>query len=199
MLKRWHYVSGLTLSIFIGFHLINQLISLAGPQSYMSLMEKFRNIYRFPPAEALLLAAALTQVVTGIRLLLIRRQKSMTEKLQYYSGLYLSFFLLVHVSAVLIGRLNHLATNFYYAATGLNYFPATLFFLPYYLLAVWSVAIHIASIHYLKTGSRNTSIVIGVSGLLAAVLIVMGFTHSFQWRDAPVEYQRFILQFFLWH
>jgi succinate dehydrogenase/fumarate reductase cytochrome b subunit len=194
--KRWHYYSGLTLSVFIAFHLFNQLVSLAGPGAHIAVMKAFRNIYRHPVIETLLLTAVLSQVITGTRLLLGRKCSSRAEKVQLYSGLYLSFFLFVHVSAVLCGRYLGLDTNFYYAGAGLNYYPATFFFIPYYFLAVAAIAFHIAAIHFLKTGSLRGAYLIGAIGVLAAIAIIAGFTDTFNWRTVPAAYQEFIHRFF---
>ena len=194
-IKRWHYVSGIVLSVFIGFHLVNQLFSLAGPEAHIHLMNVFRVVYRFPPVEALLLAAAVSQQVSGIRLLFNPGKKSTVEKLQRYSGMYLSFFLLAHVSAVLLCRYFHFDSNFWFAAAGLNYRPFTLYFFPYYFLAVTGIAVHIATIHYQKTGSRRGSAVIAVFGIVTAFLILVGFTNGFRFRDVPVPYQELVLHF----
>ncbi|WP_254089556.1 hypothetical protein [Dawidia soli] len=76
----------------------------------------------------MLLAVAL-QLITGVRLLVRREAKIAAEKIQAYSGLYLAFFLVVHMGGVMTGRfIEHLDTNFYYAGVGMNYYPAT--FLP---------------------------------------------------------------------
>ncbi|MBT1711646.1 hypothetical protein KK062_25610 [Fulvivirgaceae bacterium PWU5] len=195
--KTIHYFSGVTLAIFIGFHLLNHLLSLGGPALHIVWMERFRLVYRHPVIETMLLAAVVFQFITGIRLLTRHEAKIPAEKIQVYSGLYLSFFLVVHMGGVMTGRLvEHLDTNFYYAGVGMNYYPATFFFLPYYFLSVASISLHIASLHYLKTRSTGISYAIAGVGILAAVLITIGFTHGFQWRDMPAEYPAFIYKYF---
>jgi hypothetical protein len=197
VIKQLHYFSGITLSLFIGVHLLNQLSALAGPEAHMALMEKLRNVYRHPVIEGILLSAVLIQIVSGIRLLFNRKKKVTAEKIQVYSGIYLSFFLLIHVSAVMAGRLlAHLDTNFYFAAAGLNIYPATWLFIPYYFLAVCAISLHIAALHYLKTTSTRSAFLIGAAGVLAALLIIAGYTNCFQWREMPLEYRLFIRQYF---
>jgi hypothetical protein len=193
---QWHYFSGITLAVFIGFHLVNQLFSLGGAGAHIELMNRFRRVYRFPPVEALLLAAVLSQLMTGMRLLFYRPRKTIAEKVQIYSGLYLSFFLLAHVSAVLFCRYQHLDSNFWLAAAGLNYRPATLFFLPYYFLAVTAVFSHVAAVHYRKTGARRVSWVIAGVGIAAAVLILAGFTNGLRWQEVPRDYLQLLLPYF---
>ena len=78
---------------------------------------------------------------------------------------------------------------------GLNYRPFTLYFFPYYFLAVTGIAVHIATIHYQKTGSRRGSAVIAVFGIVTAFLILVGFTNGFRFRDVPVPYQELVLHF----
>lgn len=191
-----HYWSGLTLSVFIGIHLFNQLASLIGPAAHIAVMHTLRAVYRHPVMEAVLLAAVVFQIITGLLMVFKRKRSTVAEKIQVWSGLYLSFFLLVHVGAVLYGRSLGLDTNFYFAAAGLNIYPVTFFFIPYYLLAVSAVALHIAAVHYHKTGSLRWSRAIALAGLLAAILIVTGFTNGFRWRPAPPANEQFIRQSF---
>ncbi|RBL91400.1 hypothetical protein [Chitinophaga flava] len=195
-LKTWHYYSGITLSVFIAFHLFNQLMSLHSENAHLAVMKAFRTVYRHPVVETILLIAVASQVVTGIRLLFSSKRKSAAEKIQVYSGMYLSFFLLFHVGAVLYGRFTGLDTNFYFAAAGLNMYPSTFFFIPYYLLAVTAISLHVAAIHYIKTGSGGWSRGIAVIGFIVALLIITGFTDRFQWRKMPAANEQFIRQTF---
>jgi len=194
--KMGHYWSGITLSVFIGFHLFNQLTAMAGENVHLTVMRAFRTVYRHPVVETILLAAVAFQITTGLLLIFTRKRSTLAEKIQVYSGLYLSFFLLFHVGAVLYGRSLGLDTNFYFAAAGLNIYPATFFFIPYYLLAVSAISLHVAAIHYIKTGSRRWSGAIAFTGLLAAVLIITGFTNGFRWRHMPPANEQFIRQSF---
>ncbi|HYG40791.1 MAG TPA: hypothetical protein VD908_19335 [Cytophagales bacterium] len=196
-IKKLHYFSGITLAVFITFHLINHLASLMGSATHIEWMELFRKVYRHPIIETLLTAAVVFQIATGVKLLSKKKERIKAEKIQIYSGLYLSFFLLAHVSAVFAGRyLEHLDTNFYFAGVGLNYYPSVFFFIPYYFLAVSAIFLHIASLHYLKTKSVWTSYVIATIGIITSVLIIIGFTNEFQWLEVPVEYQHFIEKYF---
>lgn len=194
--KKLHYFSGLTLSVFIAFHLFNQLYSLAGPAAHIEMMETFRKLYRHPVLETLLMVAVSFQLITGISMLFNKRKKNRIEKLQIYSGLYLSYFLLAHVAAVLYGRYLQLDTNFNFAAAGLNDDPAMLYFIPYYFFAVLAIFLHVAAIHYLKTGSALGAWVIGSIGVLVATGIIIGYTDSFHFRKVPAEYLQFVRAFF---
>ncbi len=197
VVKTLHYFSGITLSLFIGIHLLNHLFALAGPEAHIALMEKFRKVYRHPVVETILVLVVAVQVVSGIRLLFNRKAKTWAEKIQIYSGLYLSVFLVGHVGAVIASRaIEDLDTNFYYTAAGFNLHPATLFFIPYYFLDVCAISLHIASIHYLKTKSKPGAYLIGGSGIVVAVLILAGYTNFFQWRETPPKERAFIEKYF---
>lgn len=182
-LKSVHRISGIILSLFIGIHLLNHLTALAGPEVHIECTRMLRKVYRFWIVEALLMMAVITQICTGVWNILMRRgsRLNMWEKAQHISGLYLAFFLLLHVSAVMLGRgIQHLDTNFYFAAAGLNSFPYLLFFIPYYMCSVNAVFIHIGSVHFLKSRNKRwaqrVSILIIVVGLFCSILILTGFT-----------------------
>ncbi|SMC60300.1 hypothetical protein [Pedobacter nyackensis] len=192
MVNRIHYFSGLILSVFIAFHLSNQLFSLFGVAAHIEMMTLLRTVYRHIIVETVLLLTVAFQVVTGIKLLFNKRKKSMVEKVQLYSGLYLSLFLIIHVAAVMYGRQLQLDTNFYFAAAGMNMYPINLVFIPYYFFAVVAIALHLSSLHYLKTKSKKVSYGIAVIGIIVAILIIIGYTNALKWREVPAEYQNFI-------
>lgn len=188
-LKTLHYFSGLTLSIFIGLHLFNHFCSLAGIASHIAVMETLRKFYRNPFIETIIIAAVVVQMISGLTLARKKRKFTLNgfAKLQVWTGLYLAFFLLIHVSAVMAGRhLLHVDTNFYFAAAGLNSFPLALFFVPYYGLSVVSVFGHIAAIH--SKNMRHSVLgltphlqakLILLSGVIAAITILFAFTGRF--------------------
>lgn len=194
--KKIHHFSGIILSLYIFFHLVNHLFALAGPGEHIRIMEIFRKAYRNPIIESLLLAVVAFQVTTGFRLVFQRRAKITAEKIQVYTGLYLSFFLIAHVAAVLIGRyVEHFDTNFYYAAWGMNLAPATLIFIPYYFLSVVAISLHVSALHYLKTKSKFAYVIAG-TGITTAILILMGFTNWFNWLTMPLQYHEYMKTLF---
>ena len=140
-MKRIHYFSGIIISIFIGFHLFNHFYSIFGINAHIQLMKDFRLVYRNVIVETILLTAVAFQIFSGIKLVFKKRKTTLDffEKLQIWTGLYLAFFLIFHVAVVLIGRYYlKLDTNFYFGVAGLNTFPYSLFFVPYYGLAIVS-------------------------------------------------------------
>lgn len=140
----------------------------------------------------------LVQIGSGLRLFWQTRQTAVTfyEKLHRWTGLYLAVFLLIHLSAVLGGRLVlHLDTNFYFGVAGLNTFPFSLFFVPYYGLAILSFFGHVASVHQKKmtriiarlspVDQANCILLIGC---VLTVVIFSGLTNGFRGMAIPTEY-----------
>lgn len=198
-IRKMHFASGAVLTVFIGAHLMNHVASIAGVEQHIKLMDTLRNIYRMQIIEFLLLIAVMVQIYSGAKLFVLKRNARNRgfEKLHLYSGLYLAFFLVIHVSAVLVGRyFLHLDTNFYFGAAGLNTFPISLFFVPYYVLAVVSFFGHIASIHHKKCmrvvfglTPAHQSVIILAFGIIVSMVIVYGFTDGFRNRPIPDAYQ----------
>ncbi|MFN5169997.1 MAG: hypothetical protein ACK5DD_10240 [Cyclobacteriaceae bacterium] len=198
-IRKIHFVSGITLTIFIGLHLANHLASIAGVNRHIDWMNALRHFYRAPFIEFLLLAAVLVQISSGIRLFLLKRKTNKVgfELLHIYTGLYLAAFLVIHVSAIFAGRfILHLDTNFYFGAAGLNSFPVNLFFIPYYGFAILSFFGHIAAIHHCKMKNamwgvsvNRQSKAILILGALVMLLILYGMTNGFMGAIIPEEYR----------
>lgn len=197
-LKRLHYLSGLTITVFVGLHLFNHFCSIFGAGTHIEVMDALRPVYRNVVVETVLLMAVVIQVISGLKLFAVGRKTAVSafDKLQIRTGLYLAFFLIFHVSAVLTGRYYlHLDTNFYFGVAGLNAFPAALFFVPYYALAIVSFFGHVAAIHHKKMkynivgltpGQQAKGIVI--SGIILTLLIFYGLTDHFQGVEIPAAY-----------
>jgi hypothetical protein len=145
--------------------------------------------------EPILLLAVLVQIISGLRLFWTSRKTAQTffERLQRWTGAYLAFFLLIHLSAVLGGRLVlGVDTNLYFGAAGLNIFPLLLFFVPYYSLAMLAFFGHIAAIHARKMtqtllgiSPQQQAISILVFGAFISLLILAGLTGYFQGLEIP--------------
>jgi succinate dehydrogenase/fumarate reductase cytochrome b subunit len=200
-LKAYHYWTGLLLAVFILVHLANHLVALWSVPAHLTTMDALRRVYRHPVVETGLLLAVAGQIFTGLRLYWASRQqlpRPLAERIQLFSGLYLAFFLLVHTGAVLSGRaLLGLDTNLYFAAAGVNTFPFSLFFVPYYFLAVTAIFLHVASLHYQKGSrlwgaarARRQALGIGAAGLVVALLILFAMTNRLQGLPIPPTYQR---------
>jgi len=197
--KKLHYFSGITLTIFIGFHLFNHFMGLWGPATHIAWMEWGRVVYRNILVESILLLAVVIQIVSGLKLWSKRRKLkgSFYQRVQLWSGFYLAMFLVIHVSAVIGGRLVlDLDTNYYFGVAGLNTFPFNLFFVPYYSLAIVAFFGHIASIHAQKmqhsifgVSPIQQSHVFLLIGLLTTVLLLFSLTNGFTGIDLPPVYK----------
>ncbi len=197
-MKRIHYISGLTITVFVGLHLFNHVLSIFGAEKHIEMMNILRLFYRNIFVETILLGAVLMQIISGITLFKTSRKTatSMFEKLHIWTGIYLAFFLVFHVSAVLVGRyFLNLNTNFYFGVAGLNTFPFNLFFIPYYAFAIFSFFGHIACIHYKKMKltiydftPKSQSIAILIFGICLTIIIFYGLTNHFKGVEIPKEY-----------
>lgn len=196
-LKSLHRLTGITIAAFLLLHISNHLFALAGPSTHIAVMKLLRHLYRFPPIEILLLACVAFQVISGIILVFKKgffRQPAYVVA-QVLSGLYLSFFMIVHVYAVMTGRYQYkVDTDFYFAAGVANSYPDKLFFIPYYTLSLVAVFTHIAAAHYIKRMERlavtspaeNPTIlnrkykretaIIGISGAIITLLIMLALS-----------------------
>ena len=197
--KKIHFISGLTITVFVGLHLLNHTLSIFGPDIHIEVMNTLRLFYRNIFIETVLLIAVLVQIISGLNLFKTNRKIVTTqfEKLHIWTGFYLAIFFIIHLSAVLGGRLFlHLDTNFYFGVAGLNSFPFNLFFIPYYGLAILSFFGHIASIHSKKMkqiifglSPNKQSIIILIFGLLLTIVIFYGLTNHFNGVTIPKEYE----------
>lgn len=197
-LRVLHRASALVLVVFALLHIANHLASLGSVSLHLLVMGALRRVYRQPAVEAVLLACVAVQTTSGVWLV-VRGWSVRVGRvawLQAISGLYLAFFLLVHVGAVLLGRaVFDLDTNFYFAAAGFHVQPFQWYFAPYYSLAVVALFAHLGSALYWQLeGSKHwgarvaLSAVLGV-GALVAVLICLSLAGAFETFDVPAEYK----------
>lgn len=196
-IKTVHLFSGIIISIFVALHLINHALIFSGPETHLDFMSAIRIVYRNIFAETILILAVMVQVFSGIRLFVRRRKFKLSgfDRLQLYSGLYLAFFLLAHLTAVLGARSYfNLDTNLYFGAAGLNLWPFQLFFVPYYFFAVSAFFVHLACAYRLSMmrvlDSRQKAefhgkLIIGF-GIILSVAIIIGM----QGVEIPVELRK---------
>lgn len=197
-INRIHFLSGLIITIFIGLHLFNHFISVFGVEAHVELMDKLRIVYRNVISEMLLLVSVVVQIISGLKLFFSKRKvvNGFYEKMQIWTGLYLAFFLIVHVGAVLTGRyVLKLDTNFYFGVAGLNTFPINLFFVPYYGFGIIAFFGHISAIHYKKMKKEifrftvhQQSKFILIIGIVTTGLILYGLTNGLKGVEIPEEY-----------
>ncbi len=197
-MKKIHYISGIIITVFVGIHLFNHLFSIFGADKHIEMMNSLRPIYRNIFVETILLSAVLVQILSGLKLFMANRKTAISkfDKLHIWTGLYLAIFFIIHLGAVLGGRLIlQLDTNFYFGVAGLNSFPLNLFFIPYYGLAILSFFGHIASIHrkkmkqtFLGFTPYSQSIAILFIGFFLTIFIFYGLTNHLKGVIIPKEY-----------
>jgi succinate dehydrogenase/fumarate reductase cytochrome b subunit len=198
MLRKIHRAGAGVLGVFLTLHLFNHLLAIGGPEAHIHFMEAFRAVYRNRVVEVILLLCVASQVASGLTFVR-RRWRDRHEGLdllQLGSGLYLAFFLLVHVGAALAGRMKFgLDTNFYYAAAGIHVLPYRYFFMPYYFLAVLAVLVHLSrALRWLArdrlspASMRVATTALSIAGLAAATLIVAAFSGGFYGITVPAKY-----------
>lgn len=202
-IKTSHYISAIIVTIFVAAHLFNHLCSLLGAEQHIAIMQQLRLVYRHKLFEGMLLGAVLWQIGSGISLFIAQmrasraRTLSPVQRIQMWTGAYMAFFLLAHLSAVFVGRyVAQLDTNFYFGVAGLNTFPLNLFFIPYYSLAILAFFGHLAAIHAQKmqhfVGSlsphQQAKIIFGL-GVCLNISLLYGLTNGFKGVSIPTAYQ----------
>lgn len=189
--RKLHRVGAVVLTLFVLAHLANHLAALAGIAAHLRFMEAARIVYRQPVVETLLLFGVVVQAGSGLRLLVAgwTRRRAWLAWLQAGSGACLALFLLIHVPAVLFGRaVLDLDTNVHFAAAGLQVWPYSLFFVPYYFLAVLAVFAHLGCALARRArpapGRRAAAVVVTmclgavVSGMVVAALMGMLYPYT---------------------
>ncbi len=197
-LRSLHKVTALVLAVFVSMHIANHLASLHSVALHIALMNAFRKVYRQPVVEVLVVACAAFQAASGLALV-SRGWSARTgwvARLQAGSGMYLAFFLLAHVSAVLYGRIVlRLDTNFFYAAAGLHVPPFAWFFAPYYFLAVLALFVHAGCAsywHFLRPRPTVGRVLLASAtgaGLVVSLLVTASLAGAFEPLHIPPEYR----------
>ncbi len=195
MIKRFHYFSGLTMAVFVAFHLLNHLMLFQSERAHIEFMQTARKFYRNPISETILMSAVVIQIVSGIQLLRKKwkDQNDGYDKLRIYSGLFLAYFLIVHVSAILFGRyVLHLDTNLYFGASVLNNSPSQYYFVFHYGLAIIAFCTHIACAHkinILKFTSEKTTVVHAYILMGIGVILAFLIVYKMMGVSIPKEFQ----------
>lgn len=198
MLRRLHGLSALFLLLFLTAHITNHLAALGGVESHIRIMKALRLVYRMPIVETFLLLAVCFQIASGLTFVIRgwRERRGFLPWLQAGSGLYLVFFFLNHVSAVLFGRaILHLDTNFYFAAAGFFAPPFQYFFAPYYFLGTLALFVHLGcALYWQFERTSETAAVLAILlpstlGLVIALTIVLSLAGMFYPVDIPQAYR----------
>ena len=197
-LRKLHAVSAVLIAAFACVHIANHLAAAAGVASHIAFMNAARTVYRQRVVEVVLLGCIALQVVSGLLLVFRgwKQRHGLIPWLQASSGIYLAFFLIAHVSAVLFGRVAlGLDTNFYFAAAGFHVQLFPFFFAPYYFLGVVALFTHIGCAAYWQGQGRpravRTFLLVGpvAAGAAAALLIVLMLAGMVFPVEIPAQYK----------
>lgn len=203
-LRRLHGLLGMVIGTFLVLHIGNHLVGITGTGPHLATMSVLRQIYRHPVAETVLLAVIAAQITLGAIFIWRSRGKALGQiaKLQLASGAYLAFFLIVHVSSVLGGRIVlGLDTNYFFAAAGYRQLATALFFIPYYFLAVLAVFTHLGCAAYWLAWrddgqlSRRLLASATAAGLLVSLLITLSLAGLLYHVEIPPAYLQTYSQF----
>lgn len=197
-LRTIHKISGSIIFIFFALHLANHLASLSSVEAHIQLMQSFRTIYRNILVESVLLLAVTLQIYSGIKFAFRgwKTRRGFVPWLQVGAGLYMAFFFLNHVGAVLAGRLVlQLDTNFYYAIAGIHVSPFQYFFIPYYFLAVVALFTHVGCALYWHFAGYSIKWALPslwcslLLGVVCSSLVVLAMSGAFYSIEVPHEYE----------
>lgn len=146
-LTRLHRLNAGVLGLFLILHFANHAVLLIGRDSHLSVMKSLRQVYRVGFIEYPLFALFAAQIVLGLLLVLKRgKPKGFWSWAQVASGLYIGFFLLQHLGAIIAARISYtFETTTYFAAAVVSAEPFAWYFIPYYVLGVAAVFTHIAA------------------------------------------------------
>lgn len=201
MIYTLHRMSAVIIGTFVLVHLINHLCILDGAQSHIAFMDAFRQVYRHLVAESILLLCVMFQIISGIYFVWRRwgQRSGFIEKAQAFSGLYLAFFFINHIGAVLYGRfVAQLDTNIYFGIAGFHHPPFHYYFMPYYFLAVVAIFVHVAAAFNWLTRDKmppsarhHLAYLIMAIGCLLSLVLILGFNGWFNEIVIPQQYNEF--------
>lgn len=177
---------------FTVLHLANHLAALGGIDAHIRVMTALRHVYRQPAVEAVLLAAVIPLVVSGLSGLRGAWRRPGVARWQAISGGVLGAFLLAHSSAILTARFAwELDTNFYLGASPLLIGWLPVWFVPYYAAGIIAVGVHLGAVAHWRADRsvRRIAMPIAVgAAFVAAALILVAFSGVLFPVDLPHDY-----------
>jgi succinate dehydrogenase/fumarate reductase cytochrome b subunit len=149
----YHGFSGAVITLFVLFHLSNHLVGLLGPEAHAAFADVGRTVYRNPVVEPVLVVLMTLQILGGLHLAWkwTAYPRSFQEAVQIATGLYLSVFLISHMSAVFIlaRTVLQIPTDWAFAtgaaSGGIIHDAWNIRLFPHYTLGVFFVLAHLIS------------------------------------------------------
>lgn len=199
MLRRFHRLNACALGVFIALHLINHFAVVLGIGHHLSLQSVLRQFYRQLIVEVALIGLFTAQILLGIALVFKRgRPSGGWAWAQVVSGLYLAFFLVQHLAAVILARSGGLDTNSYFAAAVVSRPPFVYYFAAYYGLAITALFMHVSAAFRFRVWpdpAKRWHFALPFLGALIGSLIVLGFMGQFSPFELPAPYLDYLNQF----
>lgn len=195
-ISRLHRYNALFLAAFLALHMANHIALIAGIEAHLRAQTALRQAYRLPGIEHVLITLFAVQILLGLVLVLRRGwPKGGWAWAQVLSGLYLTLFLVQHLAAIILARLDGLDTNSYFAASVVSAPPFVWYFAPYYVLSITALFTHIAAalrFSIWPAPPRWQHRALPVAGLTLGVIAVAGLMGGFGPVILPSAYQSYL-------
>lgn len=214
LLRKIHRINAIMLAAFIVIHMATHVSGLWGIDTYNTVQNALRTVYRFPPFEVALLVSITAQLLLGAWLMVIRlrlgRPRGFWSWLQIVSGGVFFIFMTQHLYSFAMARVYFdLDTNFYWPASVMSGPWFIYYFWPYYMLGVFAVFAHAAAgvrFILLDRGAVRAARTIpaaltGAGALLAVIIppIIAGVFYDIDLPEDWIRYLRFYMpQFEPW-
>jgi succinate dehydrogenase/fumarate reductase cytochrome b subunit len=193
-MRRLHRLNAFILGVFLVVHFANHALLFGGIGAHLKAMMVLRGGYRLPGIEHILLGLFATQIILGVVLVFQRGKPSGGWAwAQVLSGGYIAFFLLQHLSAILMAR-SGLDTNSYFAAAVVSRTPLSYYFAPYYVLGIGAVFTHVACALRFRVWPQPATRLqraLPVVGVVLGVGAVAGLTGATDPFDLPPAYDAY--------
>lgn len=189
--KQAHRRLAAFIGLFLVVHFATHFAALGGIKAQDAVLQWGRAAYRIPILELALVLALAAQVALGISLLrriAKRNRKGFWHWVQFASGCYLAYFIVMHTAAALVSRLAlGLDTNFYWAAGTLILEPLKFGFAPYYVLVVVALLAHLLTALHFRKPRRWHAPALAL-GPVAGVAIILAYGGAFFPIELPQEH-----------
>ncbi len=186
LIHRWNSV---VIGLFIVAHLGVHLFAVASPEAHAGAAGVLRQYYRDPLLEVILLSSLLIQIVSGYAELKLF-VKPGWRLVRNLSGLYLIAFMALHVGTVMYARhIDHVPTDFYWAAGAFALEPLRYGAMGFYGLGVFSFFTHMIAVCALtwKSMPRSVLMIFWSVAIIITTLILLAFSGLLYKLDIPMS------------
>lgn len=195
LIHRWNSV---VIGFFIVAHLGVHLFAVASPEAHGAAAGVLRRYYLDPRFETVLLASLIVQIISGyaeLRLFV----KPVWRLVRNLSGLYLLAFMTLHVASVMYARhVDHMPTDFYWAAGAFAVEPLRYAAIGFYGLGVFSFFAHMIAVWALawKTMPGRFLAFLWSLAVVVTALILSAFSGALYEIDMPASVLEYYKAYF---